>query len=112
MLGAIARSEKNYPEALQRYSEALKLHSQSKNTVGIAVALKGLGDSLLATGQFDQAQTVYAQTLSVLRQIGSQTSESLVFGNLMDLAKKKGIRVWRFLRQAKHQSFTKSAWFD
>jgi CHAT domain-containing protein/uncharacterized protein HemY len=90
ILGRIAVKEEKFTEAEQKFTAALMLHSQNKNVVGISMALKGLGDSLLGMKKFDQAQLIYAQSLGVFRQIGSPTAEALVFENLMTLAKRKG----------------------
>lgn len=90
LLGNIALREKDFNQASQKFTEALTLHSRNKAVIGIALALKGLGDSFAGIGNFSQAQTIYGQTLGVFRQIGSPTGEAAIFESLMNLENKKG----------------------
>ncbi len=92
LLGNLALKEKDFNAAQSRFNAALALQTKAKLILGIALSLQGLGDSFAGLGQKAQAQSVYAQTLGVFRQIGSPTGEATIFENLMNLESKNGNR--------------------
>ncbi len=90
LLGAIARREQHYEQALEYYNQARKIHRKTSNLSGLGAVLNNMANILELQNNNQAAYQHYVQCLEIFIAIGHQRPIAVMHSNLGYLATKLG----------------------
>jgi DNA-binding SARP family transcriptional activator len=90
LLGAIARREQQYEQALEYYHQARELHQKTSNLPGLGAVLNNIANILELQNNNQAAYQHYVQCLEIFIKIGHQRPIAVMHSNLGFLATKLG----------------------
>ena len=84
------RAQGNYPEALKRYEEALRIAEQLGDLSGKAKRLNNIGTIYDAQGNYPEALKRYEEALEILNKLGlSESPNAKAFKKNIEFVKSK-----------------------
>ena len=98
LLGAIARREQHYQQALEYYHQARELHQKTNNLPGLGAVLNNIANILELQNNNQAAYKNYAECLEIFIEIGHRRPIAVMHSNLGFLATKLG----QFLEARNH----------
>ncbi len=90
LLGAIARREQHYEQALMYYNQAREIHQKTNNLAGLGAVLNNIANILELQNNNQAAYQHYVQCLEIFIAIGHQRPIAVMHSNLGYLATKLG----------------------
>ncbi len=90
LLGAIARREQQYEQALEYYHQAREIHQKTNNLSGLGSVLNNIANIFELQNNNQAAYQQYLQCLEIFIKIGQQRPIAVMHSNLGYLATKLG----------------------